>query len=181
MVTYENLARQPHPDGWLGVKGDVWETAYRYAITTLQQVLEMPGPPVLVSIINDFNRSMCAFERTHPANLLANQWSYAVGRIGSLDIKHPFHFTPTSEMRWRYLPVWGWGSDARISDYLAMGALCLDDPLTGNGRWKSVKAGAGKWVYLDDRDFATERAALERTAITVAQTLGLPDITARLV
>lgn len=180
MVTHGNLAKDSHPDGWLGISGALWSRAYRFAVPAIRQVLAMPGPPVMASITREYNHRMTAFESEYPAELLANQWSYAIGRIASLDMKHPFHFTPGDELRWKYLPVWGWGEDPNITDYLAMGALCLENPVTGEARWKAVRAIAGKWSYVDTRDFATEREALERVAVKVAQSIGVVNINPRM-
>lgn len=164
MVVYENLAKRPHRDGWLNISGEQWEQAYRFAIPVMREVLATPGKPELKEVINEFNQRMRSFEEiigTPPR--FADQWSYAIGSAGTRRNKHPLSFTPIDDLRWKYLPNWGWGTDSRVGNRLSMGALRLSYPKTGRVVWMSVKGTTGVWTYLEQTEFETEALALECT------------------
>lgn len=174
MVTYENLAQKPHVDGWLGVSGPLWEKAFRFAIPSIQEVLAMPGQLVLDQVNAEYDRRMAQLEQSHPADRLKNQWSYAIGIADTKISKHPFHFNAVDDLRWKYLPEWEWGTDARVSNYLSMGALRMTDQATGLPCWRAVKGTAGKWAYVDPRSFDTEQQALDCARLIIETHLLTP-------
>ncbi|MFC6282194.1 MULTISPECIES: LPD1 domain-containing protein [Polaromonas] len=175
MVTYENLAKQPHRHGWMGIPGEHWERAYRFAIPILREVLALPGKPELAQVVEAFDSRMREFEEfiaTPPR--FKNQWSFAIGRAGTRSNRHPLNFTPIDGLRARYLAEWGWGTDSRVNHSLSMGALVLKNRGTGRRYWKAVKGAAGQWAYLDAAEFETEQEALDCTRKVVNALLDRP-------
>lgn len=164
MVAYENIAKTPHRNGWLGVDGRDWERAYRFGISVIRELLLQPGKPNLPLLQTEFDLRMSKYKSaTGSKPATANLWSYAVGRAGTRRSRHPFGFTAIDALRARYLGDWGWGSDPRVTNDLAMGALSLTDKRDGKICWKSVKGESRGWVFLDDQEFDSEQQAIDCT------------------
>jgi len=178
MVAYENLAKRPHRDGWLGVEGEHWDHAYRFAIPILRDVLSMTGEPTLHVMMAEYDRRMGAFQQlVAAAPRFQYQWSYAIGTAGTRTSKHPLDFSPIDRLRAAYLAEWSWGEDPRVSDRLAFGAFDLTNRRTGKRYWKAVQGVSGGWIELDPTEFHSERAALDCARTTVAAQLATPKAT----
>ena len=161
MVIYENIAQMSHRDGWMGVSGAVWRQAYVWGVKALQEILAAPGALSVEAAKNAYDGRMEEFGVPFPAKSTYGQWSYALGLPATKATRHPFHLHSADALRWQYLPEWGWGVDSRVSNYLAVGAVRVHDPITRGNRWRAVKGLDRKLAYLDPSDFGTEQEALE--------------------
>ena len=175
MVLHGNLAKQPHRDGWIGVSGESWKQAYAFGIQALRELLLTSDKTELPELTKAFDCKMHEFEKLQgaPPNF-KNQWSYAIGCAGTRKSKHPFKLTPIDDLRARYLGMWGWGTDPRVNNHLAVGAIQVTAVRTGEVLWKAVKGTAGRWTYIDGADFVSEQDALECAAKVVATLLDAP-------
>lgn len=162
MVTYENLAKTPHRQGFLGASADQWDHAYRHALTQVRELLSTPGDLDRDALLQEYDRRMEQYGQDDVGiPSLFKVWKYAIGPAARRSYRHPLSFTPIDDLRWRYLPSWGWGLDERVNNRLAVGALRLIKRATGAPLWVAVKGISGAWQQISETEFATEEEALE--------------------
>lgn len=167
MVTYDNVAVGPPPTGWMGVPAATWDAAYRFAIEHLQAICCDPKTTTIDAAQQAYDSAMQSFAEMAKLPVPMSYWRFAAGIIGTHSPRHPLHFNAMDTLRWKYLPEWGWGRDPRVSDYLAVGALRIQDRDSRQTLWKSVKGSNRRWVNLDARTFKTEREALDVARVIV--------------
>lgn len=176
MVTYENLAKVPHEDRFLGATAAQWEHAYHFALTQIRELLAAPGPLDRDALIAEYDRRMAQYgQEVVGIPSLFKVWSYAIGPAARRSYRHPLSFTPIDDLRWRYLPSWGWGLDERVNNRLAVGALRLTKRATGAHLWVAVKGISGAWENIVQTEFGTEEEALECARTHVEQLLAAKD------
>lgn len=164
MVIYENLAKTPQRHGHFGLSAAQWQDFYQTAITMICELLTGQGEPDSRTISRSYTEAMKAYGlKVSGSPEVAKACVYAAGKASRRTTKHPFGLTPIDDLRYKYLYLWGWGSDDRVTDKLSMGALELQDKITYERYWKSVKGAAGVWQYLDETKFQTEHEALTCT------------------
>ncbi len=179
MVLYGNLAPQPHSNGHFEIEAKIWRQAYRHAIHLLRVLLleeEIVGRQELNRRFKDRMRDFV--QETFPERITGDKVQIlsdcAAGIRNWSFHNHPFNFTAINEMRFDTLARWGWGTDPRVPDKFAMGALQLINRATAESYWMSVRAVAGGWEDLDQQKFETEEQALENTAQYVQKLLQAP-------
>lgn len=164
MVVYENLANCPHVDGWLGLSAQQWRDFYNVAVRLIRELLTSSGDADYAAISKAYTARMTAHGlKVCGSDKMAKACVYAVGKAHRRTTNHPFSLTPINNLRVKYLPFWGWGTDDRVSDRLSMGALHLRSKETGENYWRAVKGAAGVWEYLESTTFETEQEALACT------------------
>lgn len=172
MVTYENLAKSPHKQGWLGQSAETWQQLYLLAIELLRELLLTPGAVDVKAIENEYQVRMNAHGlRVSGSKDVADVSVYAAGIAHRRRTNHPFCRSPIDNLRVMYLHLWGWGNDARVGDRLAMGAIKLRNRRSGATYWHAVRGSAGYWEDLNKTDFASELEALACTREHVEQVL----------
>lgn len=172
MVVYENLAPRPHEDGHFMLTGQQWDVSYRFAVRLICDLLTGQGKTEFSEMASEYTARMKAFGlKMFGPSKAADYCVYAAGKTFRRTTKHPFSLTPIDDLRLKYLHLWGWGSDERVSDRLSMGALKMRTKRTGATFWHAVKGVAGQWEYLEKTEFPTEGAALDCTRGYVAKLL----------